>query len=164
MCPSSLEQIPNCLADSEVPICSKCMCALQYVYYETYLQKDKCICTIDGRKYLNKYRLPKQLVSYLDLGALQGRGLLHDNDVVWVENQWQSPPTINTAAKCQMQNVSNGDGFLALSMLRKVLEGKKALFAQEQYKVLLGAEAALINYALFWCNVNDVRRDEMLSF
>lgn len=48
-----------------------------------------------------------------------------------------------------MQNVSNGDGFLALSMLRQVLEGEKALFAQEQYKVLLGAEAALINYALF---------------
>lgn len=61
-----------------------------------------------------------------------------------------------------MQNASNGDGFLALSMLRKVLEGEKALFAQEQYKVLLGAEAALINYALFSCNVNDVRRDEML--
>lgn len=27
--------------------------------------------------------------------------------------------------------------------------GRKALFAQEQYKVLLGGEAALINYALF---------------
>lgn len=26
---------------------------------------------------------------------------------------------------------------------------RKALFAQEQYKVLLGAGAALINYALF---------------
>lgn len=48
-----------------------------------------------------------------------------------------------------MQNVSSGDGFFALSMLRKVLEGGKALFAQEQYKVLLGAEEALINYALF---------------
>lgn len=27
--------------------------------------------------------------------------------------------------------------------------GRKALFAQEQYKELLGAEAAFINYALF---------------
>lgn len=51
-------------------------------------------------------------------------------------------------AKCQMQNVSSGDGFLALSMLTKVLEGEKVLFAQEQYKVLLGAKAALINYAV----------------
>lgn len=39
--------------------------------------------------------------------------------------------------------------FLAQSMLRKVLEGEKALFAQEQYKVLLGVKDALINYALF---------------
>lgn len=39
--------------------------------------------------------------------------------------------------------------FLAQSMLRKVLEGEKALFAREQYKVLLGVKAALINYALF---------------
>lgn len=61
-----------------------------------------------------------------------------------------------------MQNVSNGDGFFALSML-KSLRGGNALFVQEQYEVLLRDMAALINYALFWCNVNAVRRDEMLS-
>lgn len=76
--------------------------------------------------------------------------------MIMMESEWKTncgpPSTINAAAKCQMQNVSDGDGFFALSILRKVLEGvggKKALFASEQYKVLLGAEAALINYVLF---------------
>lgn len=84
----------------------------------------------------------------MGLGALQGSSLLHDNDIVRVENQKPPPANINAVAKCQMQNVSDGDGFLALSML-KSLRGGNALFVQEQYKVLLGDMAALINYALF---------------
>lgn len=73
---------------------------------------------------------------------------MHDNDVVGVENQRPPPSTINAVAKCQMQNVSDGDGFLALSMLKSLRVGN-ALFVQEQYKVLLRDMAALINYALF---------------
>lgn len=91
---------------------------------------------------------------YLGLEALQGSSLLYDNDADWGKKPTAaSTPPLNAAAKCQMQNVSNGDGFFffARSIQRTVLEGENALFAQEQYKVLLGAKAALINYAVFWC-------------
>lgn len=47
--------------------------------------------------------------------------------MIMMESEWKTncgpPSTINAAAKCQMQNVSDGDGFFALSILRKVLEG-----------------------------------------
>lgn len=57
-----------------------------------------------------------------------------------------APDINNTTAECQMQNVSNSDRFLALSV--KILEGK-GFFAQELYKVLFRAKAALINDGLF---------------
>lgn len=45
-----------------------------------------------------------------------------------------------------MPNVSSGDGFSATTYA--ILEGGKALFAPEQCRVLLEAEAALINDAV----------------
>lgn len=50
-------------------------------------------------------QMPQQLVTYLGLGALQGSGLLHDNDAAWVEKPTSvsAPPLTRWQnARCKM--------------------------------------------------------------